>query len=80
MKPNTVLRAALLPLLMASAFTSAEEQLARLTLDVTINGSKAWKNGSDYSNSKISEQYHIVTHVKTSGEPTNVNTKDPQFA
>lgn len=77
---KTVLRAIIAVLLVAGGAVSADEQLARLTIDVTVEGTKSWKNGSDYSNSKISEKYHLMTHVQSSGEPTSVNTKDPQFA
>lgn len=59
---------------------SAADQLARLTIDVTVEGSKTWKSGQDYANSNISEQYHLVTHLMSSGEPSSVNTRDPQFA
>jgi hypothetical protein len=76
----SVIRAAIAALMLASVSVSADEQLARLTIDVTVEGTKSWKNGSDYSNSKISEKYHLMTHVQSSGEPSSVNTKDPQFA
>jgi hypothetical protein len=80
MKRDNVVHAALGALLLASASVAADEQLARLTIDVSVEGSKTWKNGADYSNSKISEKYHLVTHLQSSGEPDSVNTKDPQFA
>lgn len=80
MNLDSVLRAALAALLLAGGAVSADEQLAKLTIDVTVDGTKSWKNGSDFSNSKISEKYHLMTHVQSSGEPSSVNTKDPQFA
>jgi len=80
MTGNCVPRAIALALLFASGCAFAGDQLARLTIDVTVEGDRHWKNGSDFSDSKISEKYHLVTHVQTSGEPSSVNTKDPQFA
>jgi hypothetical protein len=80
MKQDFARCTALGAILLVSGFASAADQLARLTLDVTVEGAKVWKNGQDYSNSTISEQYHLVTHVQSSGEPSSVNTKDPQFA
>lgn len=80
MKLQGVLCATLVALWLASGAALAGEQLARLTIDVTVDGTKKWKNGSDYSNSKISEKYHLMTHLQSSGEPSSVNTKDPQFA
>ncbi len=67
-------------LLLAGGPVIAAEQLARLTIDVTVDGTRTWTRGEEYANSKISEQYHLVTHVQAIGEPTSVNTKDPQFA
>jgi hypothetical protein len=80
MKLKAELCAFLAASMLASTTALADGPLARLTVDVTVEGTKAWKNGSDYSNSKISEQYHLVTHVQSSGEPSGVNTKDPHFA
>jgi hypothetical protein len=80
MKKNHALRTALGVLLLVSGPAIAAEQLARLTIDVTVDGTKTWTRGEEYANSKISEQYHLVTHVQSIGEPTSVNTKDPQFA
>jgi len=80
MKKTMVLRVAFGALVWMSGSALAADQLARLTIDVTVEGVKHWKNGQDYSNSKISEQYHLMTHVQASGEPSSVNTKDPQFA
>ncbi len=80
MKKTIALRVALGALVLVSGSASAAEQLARPTIDVTVEGVRNWKNGQDYSNAKIFEQYHLITHVKTAGEPSSVNTKDPQFA
>jgi hypothetical protein len=80
MKKMIALRAVLGVLFLMSGSVLAADQLGRLTIDVTVEGVKNWKSGQDYSNSKISEQYHLVTHVQSSGEPSSVNTKDPQFA
>lgn len=80
MKKAFALRIALGALLLISGSASAAEQLARLTIDVTVEGVRNWKSGQDHSNAKISEQYHLMTHVQASGEPSSVNTRDPQFA
>ncbi len=80
MLKNIALRVVFGALVLMSGSASAADQLARLTIDVTVEGVKNWKNGQDYSNSKISEQYNLMTHVQSSGEPSSVNTKDPQFA
>jgi hypothetical protein len=80
MKKATALGVAFGALVWMSGSAWAADQLARLTIDVTVEGVKNWKNGQDYSNSKISEQYHLMTHVQSSGEPSSVNIKDPQFA
>ncbi len=80
MKKTIALRAALGALLLMSWSASAADQLARLTIDVTVEGVKTWKNGDDHSTSNITEKYHLMTHVQASGEPSSVNIKDPQFA
>lgn len=80
MKKAIALRVVFGALVLECGSALAAEQLARLTIDVTVQGDKKWVDGQDYSNSKISEQYHLMTHVQTSGEPSSVNTKDPNFA
>lgn len=80
MKQTIALRAAVGALVLMSGSVSAADPLARLTIDVTVEGVRNWKNGQDYSNAKISEQYHLVTHVQSSGEPSSVNIKAPDFA
>jgi hypothetical protein len=80
MKKTIALRAAIGALVLMSGSASAADQLARLTIDVTVEGVKNWQNGQDHSTSKISEQYHLMTHVQSSGEPSSVNTKAPDFA
>ncbi len=80
MKKIHALRIMLGALVSMSGPVIATEPLARLTIDVVVDGTKTWKRGEEYANSKISEQYHLVTHVQAIGEPTSVNTKDPQFA
>lgn len=80
MLKNFALHAAFGALLLMSGPVMAADPLARLTIDVTVEGVRNWKNGQDYSNSKISEQYHLMTHLQSSGEPSSVNTKDPNFA
>ncbi len=67
-------------LLVVNSSATAGEQLARLTVEVTVEGAKQWRDGSNYSNTTISEKYHLMTHVQASGEPTSVNTKDPHYA
>lgn len=80
MKKTIALRVAFGALVLMSGSASAADQLARLTIDVTVEGVKTWKNGQDHSTSNISEQFHLMTHVQSSGEPSSVNIKDPQFA
>ena len=80
MTQTFALRAVFGALVLMSGPAWAAEQLARLTIDVSVEGVKTWKNGTDHSSSKISERYHLMTHVQSSGEPSSVNTKDPQFA
>lgn len=80
MNTTCVLRIALGALVWVSGPSLAADQLARLTIDVTVEGAKSWKRGEEFSNSTISEQYHLVTHVQAFGEPSNVNTGDPLFA
>jgi hypothetical protein len=80
MKNKNLQRIALGGLVMASMSATAADQLARLTIDVTVDGFKDWKRGEEYSKEKISEKYLLITHVKSSGEPSSVNTKDPQYA
>jgi hypothetical protein len=77
---NLALRVAFGALVFLNVSNLAADQLGRLTVDVTVAGTKSWKRGEEYSNSKISEQYHLMTHVQASGEPSSVNVKDPQFA
>jgi len=80
MRTTLVLRAMFGALLMMCGTAFAADQLGRLTVDVTVEGSKTWKRGEEYSNSKISEKYHLMTHVQSSGEPSSVNVKAPDFA
>lgn len=58
----------------------AAEKIGRYTVDITVDGQQSWRNGGDWSTSTTRETYHIVTSVKSNGEPDSVNTKDPQFA
>lgn len=58
----------------------AADKLGRLTIDVKVEGAQSWQQSSDYSNSKISEQYRILTTVKSDGSLESVNLKDPKFA
>lgn len=66
--------------LCGSTSLIAAEKIGRYTVDITVDGQQSWRNGSDWSKSTTRETYHIVTSVKSDGEPDSVNTKDPQFA
>jgi hypothetical protein len=80
MSRNLVARLTLMVLFLGSGTSTAADKLGRLTLEVNVEGSQSWQSGQDYSNSKISEQYRLVTHVKSDGSPSSINTKDPLYA
>lgn len=77
-------RAALCLIAMASATAAqtghAGETLGRMTVEIDVQGAQSWKAGSDYGNTRIAEHYRIVTHVKSDGRPSTVNTIDPDYA
>lgn len=58
----------------------AGEMLGRMTVEIDVQGAQSWTAGSDYGNTRIAEHYRIVTHVKSDGTPSPVNTIDPGFA
>jgi hypothetical protein len=66
----------------AAPSVSAGEQQARITIEVSIDGSETASSGpgSDWSKSTISEHYRLVTTVKTDGVLSSVNAKDPEYA
>lgn len=81
MKMDTISRLATSSLCvfgLASAF--AAEQIGRMTVEVKVAGTQTWKDAQDYGNTKVSEYYRIVTHVKSDGEADSVNTKDPAYS
>lgn len=80
MNKEVLLQAAGLCLLLAGNSSVAADRLGRLTVEVRVEGAQSWQMGQDYSNSRISEQYKLVTTVKSDGQLDSVNTKDPQFA
>lgn len=65
--------------LVVSIPSIAAEKVGRYTVEITVEGQRSWRNGSDWSKSTTLERYKIVTSVKSDG-PDSVNTKDPQFA
>lgn len=77
-------RAALCLIAMAAASAApvshAGETLGRMTVEIDVRGTQSWKAGSDYGNTRIAEHYRIVTHVKSDGTPSTVNTIDPDYA
>ena len=66
--------------LALSLSAAAGEKIGRYTVDITVDGQGSWKRGNDWSKSTTRETYHVVTSVKSDGEPDSVNTKDPQYA
>src|SRR3954470_22952767 len=77
----------LLPLSIAAvAFISsvgvqAAERKARLTIDVQVTGDETWRGtGSDQAKVKFSQHLSMTTFVRTDGEPSDFNPKDPNYA
>ncbi|GAB3282485.1 hypothetical protein GCM10027297_22300 [Parahaliea aestuarii] len=66
-------------LLLAIWPAAADEQLARLRVEVSVEGFKRWQRGEEYADSRISETYHLLTQVRSSGEASEVNARDPNF-
>src|SRR5262245_28599885 len=67
-------------LLFGACSAFGAEQLGRMTVEVKVEGTQAWKDVRDYGAAKVSEYYRIVTHVKSDGEMDSVNTKAPDYA
>jgi hypothetical protein len=73
--------AALVIALAVAAPSIAAEKRARLTVNVTAQGTYHTQNqqGTDYADGKFSESYGFVTYFKSSGELEVYNTKDPTY-
>lgn len=66
---------------LAAAPAAGADRIGRMTVEIKVEGAQSWKApGGDHGNAKISEYYRIVTHVKSTGELTTVNTMDPNYA
>lgn len=63
-----------------SAPSNAADKIGRYTVEITVDGQKKWRRGSDWSTSTMRETYRIVTSVKSDGKPDSVNVKDPAYA
>jgi len=68
-------------LVAVSASAMAEGQRARLSVNITVDGSESViGSGSDSTKGEFHESYALVTYLKSSGDPSDINTKDPQYA
>lgn len=80
------LAAVLLPIaLLGSALPTppvrAAERVARLTVDVTVQGSQSRRGpGTDHAERSIRQSVHFVTELKSSGVLSGVNTQSPTYA
>jgi len=65
-------------LMFISVATLAEGQRARLTVEVSVDGTESVVgNGGDNTEGRFHEGYTLVTYLKSSGDPSEINIKDP---
>lgn len=58
----------------------AGERRARLTVDVKVEGAfSVVGTGNERESGEFHDSYHLVTYLKTDGDPSPINTKDPQY-
>jgi len=68
-------------LMMVSLGAVADGQRARLTVNISVDGSESViGGGSDSTRGEFHESYALVTYLKSSGDPSDINTKDPQYS
>lgn len=82
MRPASLLLAiALLGSALPTPPVRAAERVARLTVDVTVQGSQSRRGpGTDHAERRIRQSVHFVTELKSSGVLSSVNTQSPTHA
>ena len=80
--PVRLLALACAPFLFLSATAlQAGEKRARLTVQVSVEGTEGVVgNGSNRTSAKFREGYTLVTYLKSDGELSQYDTKDPEYA
>jgi hypothetical protein len=58
----------------------AEGQRARLTVNVSVDGTESVTDAGNNTQGRFHESFQLVTYLKSSGDPSEINTKDPNYA
>lgn len=68
-------------LMISSVPVMADGQRARLTVNVSVDGTEGViGEGGDRTEGKFHESFTLVTYLKSSGDLSEINTKDPNYA
>lgn len=58
----------------------AEGQRARLTVNVSVDGTEGVDDAGNHTEGRFHESFTLVTYLKSSGDLSEINTKDPNYA